>query len=120
MMNAEFLSTMSKFFSDTPVWIEFPHDRLQGLPGGELLFYFGDEPDAVRLCQVMNGNPAIPEQNAKQAVRVTVVLVQPEPGNDKKEGVHERCLTKEAVDLIKREPEGTQPPFSIHFPKGGK
>jgi hypothetical protein len=111
---------MSKYFSDKPVWMEFPFDRLQGLAGGELLFYFGDEPDAERWCQVMDGNPEIPEQKDKQAVRVTIVLVQEEPGNENKEGIHERYLTKEAVDFIKREPEGTQPPFSIHLPKGEK
>ena len=109
---------MNKYFSDEVVWMEFPFDRLQGLAGGELLFYFDDEPDATRWCQVIIGDPGIPEQKDKQAVKVAVTLVQPEPGNQNKEGVHERYLTKEAVDLINREPEGTHLAFSIHLPKG--
>jgi hypothetical protein len=106
---------MNKYFSDEEVWMEFPFERLQGLAGGELLFYFGGEPDATRLCQVIIGNPEISEQKDKQAVKVSVVLVQQEPGKQNKEGFHERYLTKKAVDLIVRDPEGT---FSIHLPKG--
>jgi hypothetical protein len=54
-------------------------------------------------------------QKDKQAMKVSVVLVQQEPGKQNKEGFHERYLTKEAVDLIVRDPEGT---FSIHLLKG--
>jgi hypothetical protein len=111
---------MNKYFSDKEVWMEFPSGRLQGLASRELLFYFGGEPDATRWCQVIVGHPGIPEQKDKQAVKVTVVLVQQEPGSQNKEGAHERYLTKEAVDLIQREPEGTHPAFSIHLPKEGK
>ena len=100
--------------------MDFPFERLQGLAGGELLFYFNGEPDATRWCQVIKGHPGIPEQKDKHAVKVTVVLVQQESGNQNKEGAHERYLTKEAVDLIEREPEGTHPSFSIRLPKEGK
>jgi hypothetical protein len=34
---------MNKYFSDKEVWMEFPFGRLQGLAGGELLFYFDNE-----------------------------------------------------------------------------
>jgi hypothetical protein len=78
------------------------------------------KPDATRWCQVIEGDPEIPEQQHKHAVKVTAVLVQQEPGNQNKEGPLDRYLTKDAVDLIQREPEGTHPAFSSHLPKERK
>ena len=72
------------------------------------------------MVPVIVGHPGILEQKDKEAVKVTVVLVQQEWGNQNKEGAHERYLTREAVDLIQRELEGTHPAFSIYLPKEGK
>src|SRR5437763_14918712 len=103
---------MGKYFSNVPVWMDFPFEHLQGIAGGELQLYFHDEPDAVRWVQLIVGNPHVAEEQHKHAGRVTVALVQENAANANQEGIHERYLTKEAVDLIERKPEGTQPPFS--------
>ncbi len=66
-------------------------------PVASCCFILTMKPDATRWCQVIEGDPEIPEQQHKHAVKVTAVLVQQEPGNQNKEGPLDRYLTKDAV-----------------------